>query len=162
MILFLFNLFTLLSVSVYAGEVIYLSMNHRFVTPEYVALYSVESFFGLWSTPLLFLTIIAVIWNRESALLTATGGQAGKHNPVVLITGVVLALLLFSLGTAELAMYVQYLKDPFERSLARYTSVVQAFNSFEILTGVFILIAVVLLDRKTHKAAVADKVTAHA
>jgi len=57
--------------------------------------------FTNWAIILLFfLSIIAVLWNRETVLHTATEGKAGGHNPIFTVIYVILALTLLVLGTA--------------------------------------------------------------
>jgi hypothetical protein len=65
-----------------------------------LGLESIGTFFRNWAIFLLFLSIIAVLWNRETVLHTATEGKAGGHNPIFAVIYAILALTLLVLGTA--------------------------------------------------------------
>jgi hypothetical protein len=72
------------------------------------ALEGIASFFMEWAILLLFLSIIAVLRNRESALHKATRGKAGGHNPIFVGVYAILALSLFILGTACMSMITPF------------------------------------------------------
>jgi hypothetical protein len=73
------------------------------------ALEGIALFFTEWAILLLFLSIIAVLRNRESALHKATGGKAGGHNPIFTGVYAILALSLFILGTACMSMIIMHM-----------------------------------------------------
>jgi hypothetical protein len=94
-----------------------------------------------------------VLWNRETAVHTATGGIAGRRNNVVTVVHAVLAVLLFALGTAGPAVFLTGNFGPTPSALGTYS-----FGSFVILTEITILVWTVLLWRASRAAGVTDKV----
>ncbi|KAJ7094077.1 hypothetical protein B0H15DRAFT_151783 [Mycena belliarum] len=138
------------------------------------ALTFVNYLFNDWGLVLIFLAVIAVIWNRESALRAATEGKSGGHHPALIAVHATLAALVFILGTAAEGYNMEtnvryYLRDDDERrfltrrQLARriitYQQLFYAFSSFAILMGVDVIVSATLLWRAWKNAAISDKVT---
>jgi len=106
----------ILSVLGNAGNIaleVFLNMPSWYTLPIQLqpALEAIGLFPTNWATLLLFLSIIAVLWNRETALYTATEGKAGHHNHGFTAAYAILALVIFVLGTASPAVYVDALRQ---------------------------------------------------
>ena len=104
-----------LSVLGNAGSIaleVFLNMPSWYILPTQLqpALDSITLFLTNWAILLLFLSIIAVLWNRETALYTATEGKTGHHNHGFTAAYAILALALFVLGTACPAVLVDALQ----------------------------------------------------
>jgi len=181
----------ILSVLGNAGNIaleVFLNMPSWYTLPTQLqpALDAVALFLTNWAILLLFLSIIAVIWNRETALHTATEGKAGQRNHGFTAAYAVLALLLFVLGTASPAVYVDALRkylvvleeidlnsdidtaeqlaqDELISLLNQRFQVVDdlnyAFSSIVVLTGVVAVVSMILLWRAGRAAGIRDKIT---
>jgi hypothetical protein len=81
---------------------VFLNMPYWYNLPTQLqpALEAIGLFFTNWAILLLFLSIIAVLRNRETALHTTTEGKAGGYKLIFTVVYAVLALTLFVLGTA--------------------------------------------------------------
>ncbi|KAJ7747912.1 hypothetical protein DFH07DRAFT_1062620 [Mycena maculata] len=132
----------------------------------------VSNLFNNWAVVLQFLVVIAVVWNRESVLRTATEGKFGGHHPAVIALHVALATLTFIFGTAaealNMATNVQYYTtDTFssddgtlQHRLVQYQQLNYVYASFAILTAVDVIVSAVLLWRAWRKAVIPDRITA--
>lgn len=122
------------------------------------------------ATLFLFLTLIAVLWNRENAIYAATEGKAGRRNPAVTTVHVVLAVLVFVLGTAAPAVYIDAdikfnasdltrgAQNDYYKQVEVYEKLNYAYSAFVILTGVDIAVSTVLLWSFSRAMRVTDKV----
>jgi hypothetical protein len=139
--------------------------------------------FTNWAILLLFLSIVAVLWNRESAIHAATEGKTGRHNHTFTAIYAVLAVLLFVLGTAAPAVYVDAVRKYITASneidfeidlnptLAEeeleiwwdqrrkvWNALDYSFSSFVDLSGVVAIVSTILLWRTSRAAGIRDKV----
>ncbi|KAJ7216629.1 hypothetical protein GGX14DRAFT_696363 [Mycena pura] len=132
-----------------------------------------------WASLLFFLAIIAVLRNREAALQRATtDGKTGNggHHPVLMALHVLLAALLFILGTAAPAIvldaYAKFYNSEFDFEFSNFeaeatldhrlsiaTNLYYAFDAFAVLTCVDIAATAVVVWRRWKKAGVSDKIT---
>lgn len=128
----------------------------------------VSSLFSDWAVVFQFLVIIAVLWNRETALRTVTDGKFGGHHPVLIALHATLATLTFIFGTAGDAYGMDTnvkltntdldLSDYYHRILVRQ-QLSYVFNTFAVLMVVDVAVTTTLLWRAWKKAEVSDKVT---
>jgi hypothetical protein len=139
--------------------------------------------FTNWAILLLFVSIIAVLWNRETAIHTATEGKTSGRNYAFIVVYAVLAVFLFALGTAAPAIYVDALRkylialneinfefdentpldqfaleNWFYQQSKVWNDVNYVFNTFVVLTGIIVVISTVLLWRTQRAAGIRDKV----
>ena len=166
---------------------IYLNWPSGFYVPTQLipALTAIQWFFANWAILLLFLSFVAVLWNRESALHAATDDAVGGHNRLFTVTYAILASILFVLGLAGPIVYVvdaqKYnnalnqinsaaIYDPIvsdgalqlqiwisqQRKIWR--SIGYAFDSIVVLTGVVVTVSTILLWRAGRAAGIRDKV----
>jgi len=125
-----------------------------------------------WATLLLYLAILAVLWNRESAIRVATEGKAGRRNPALIAVHAVLAVFIFVLGTAGPAVFVDALVKYETTSDVRSVAVIDyrkqrkvfeklsyVYSTFVVLTGVDVALSTVLLWSASRTARVTDKIT---
>ena len=156
---------------------------YTFPTQLQPALEAIALFFTNWAILLLFLSLVALLWNREAALHIATDGKAGRRNHAFTAIYAILAVLLFALGTAAPAIYVdalrKYLIDlnevDFEfdenPSLDQYAlenwfyqqskisnDVNYTFDTFVVLAGIVVVVSTGLLWRAHRAAGIKDKV----
>ena len=133
------------------------------------ALDAVYDLFYNWSTLLLFLALVAVLWNRESAIRVATEGKAGRRIPALIAVHAVLVVIMLVLGTAGPAVFVDALakyetsysasaEEDFQQQLKVYYKLNYAFNTFVVLTGVDIALSTFLLWSACRAAHITDKV----
>jgi hypothetical protein len=131
----------------------------------FTALDTINVFFGSWATLFLFLALVAVLWNRESAIRVATEGKAGRRNPALIAVHAVLAVLILVLGTAGPAVYVNIITPESDSATALqkqvqvYEKLNYAYNTFVVLTGFDIAISTILLRSTCRTAHISDKVT---
>ncbi|KAJ7788101.1 hypothetical protein B0H14DRAFT_269707 [Mycena olivaceomarginata] len=131
----------------------------------------VYSLFSDWAVVLQFLVIIAVLWNRETALRTATDGKFGGHHPALIALHATLATLTFIFGTAGDAYSMDTnvkltntdpdffdFTDYDHRILVRQ-QLLYVFNTFEVLMVVDVAVTTTLLWRAWKKAEKSDKIT---
>ncbi|KAJ7130213.1 hypothetical protein C8R44DRAFT_731771 [Mycena epipterygia] len=134
------------------------------------ALNLVSNLFNDWAVVLQFLAVIAVIWNRETALRTATEGKFGGHHPALTVVHAALAALTFIFGTAAEAFNMDtnvrfFTTDDFDDSdklhhqVVVYQQLFYVYTSFAILTAVDVAVSTGLLWRAWRKAAISDKIT---
>ncbi|KAJ7028733.1 hypothetical protein C8F04DRAFT_1265690 [Mycena alexandri] len=123
-----------------------------------------------WAIILQFLVVIAVLWNRESALRVASEGKFGGHHPALIAVHATLAVLMFVFGTASEALNMDtnvkfYTTDYFfgntdalDHRIAVRNQLFYTFTSFAILSAVDVAVTTVLLWRAGRKAALPDKI----
>jgi len=120
---------------------------------------AVQYLFTNWANPFPYLSIIAVVWNRETKICAATGGKAGQHNYVVTGVNTILVVLLFVTGATGPALLLKH--GTGDRS-PHFQNVINAMFysscSLLILTEVTVIISAVSLQRASHVEGVADKV----
>ncbi|KAJ6613583.1 hypothetical protein B0H10DRAFT_215982 [Mycena sp. CBHHK59/15] len=127
--------------------------------------------FNNWALVLQYLAVLAVVWNRERALRTATEGTAGVRHPVRSVVHAVLATLMLVFGTAaeglNLDTNVQYYtggelrldrKAILHRILV-YQQLTYVFATFAVLSGVDVAVSASLLWRAWRRAEMRDKIT---
>jgi hypothetical protein len=130
----------------------------------------VSNLFNDWAVVLQFLVLIAVLWNRETQLRTATDGKFGGHHPALIALHATLATLTFIFGTATEAYtmdtdvklsQIDFLIE-FEDLLQHRENVREqldyAYSAFAILTAVDVAVTTLLLWRSWRKAGMSDKV----
>lgn len=131
------------------------------------ALNLVSNIFNDWAVVLQYLAVIAVIWNRERALRTATEGKFGGHHPALTVVHAALATLTFIFGTATEALNmdinVRILTTDFDNDEVQHQLVVAqqlfyVYSSFAVLTAVDVAASTVLLWQAWRKAGIPDKV----
>jgi hypothetical protein len=164
---------------------VFLNMPSWFVLPTQLqpALEAIGLLFTNWAILLLFLSLIAVIWNREDAINAATEGKAGRRNHIFTAIFAALAVIIFVLGTAGPAVFVdavrQYIvalneidssinTDPtleeevlevwFDQRHKVWSALDYSFSSFVVLTALAIAIPTILLWRASRAAGIRDKV----
>jgi len=134
--------------------------------------------FNHWAILLLFLSIISVLRNREAAVYNATGGkEAGRRNYGFTVAYAILAIIIFVLGTAGPAVYVDTMrKFTTARNgidlrlnpdglveIAEFSSlhgdIEYVFSSVVVLTGVVVVVSTIMLWRACRAAGVRDKIT---
>ncbi|KAJ6591061.1 hypothetical protein DFH09DRAFT_1273744 [Mycena vulgaris] len=136
----------------------------------YPTLVFVSSLLNDWGVVLQFLAVLAVIWNRESALRVATEGKFGGHYPALTVLHAVLAGLTFILGTAaegyNMDTNVRYYISPdfllpseLDHRIIVYQQLFYAYTSFAILTAIDVVVSTALLWRAWKNAAIPDKIT---
>jgi len=168
-----------------ALEVI-LNLSSFFLLPTQLqpALEAIGLLFTNWAILLLFLSLVAVIWNREDAIHAATEGRAGRRNHIFTAIFAILAVIIFVLGTAGPAIYVDALRQYldalneidvtfdtdsapeedaldawFDNRLKVSNAVNYSFSSFVVLTAIAITVPTILLWKASHAAAIRDKIT---
>ncbi|KAJ7326487.1 hypothetical protein DFH08DRAFT_340609 [Mycena albidolilacea] len=128
----------------------------------------VYGLFWDWAVVLQFLVIIAVLWNRETALRTVTDGKFGGHHPVLIALHATLATLTFIFGTAceayGMDTNVKLTNIDFDFSDYHHRILVRqqlsyVFNTFAVLMVVDVAVTTTLLWRAWKKAEVSDKIT---
>lgn len=108
--------------------------------------YEIASLASNWAIFSLYLSIIAVLWNRETAIHAATGRHVGQRNHTLAarVIYVILAVILFAFGTA----------CPWNE----YSFFIYAFGSSVIVTGVVIIVLITCQWRASRAAGITDKV----
>jgi hypothetical protein len=149
----------------------------------HLALDASDWLFTNWSILLMFLSVVAVLLNREVAIYAKTGGQAGRRNHGIPVVYTTLAIILFMLGTAGPAFYFVTIrkyqitsneinsefnatalpeKGATPKLLSEQSRVWggldDMFYTFVILTGVVVVVSTVLLWRKVRAAGMKYKV----
>jgi len=119
------------------------------------ALLGVQTFFSSWTNLFLYLSMIAVLWNRETTVYAATEGKAGRHNYVVTGVHAVLVVLIFAFGTAGPAMEL----NPNDSSTINVYAMYYSFYTFLILAVVTVIVPAVLLRRASRAEGVVDNIT---
>lgn len=148
------------------------------------ALEAIGLFFTNWAILLLFLSMIAILWNRETAIHTAIEGKTGRHNHAFTAIYAVLALILFVLGTASIAVYVdavrkyddalkqiqsqfsakniplqeQLLVEWLDQRRKVWSRLRYAFHTFVVVSGIVVAVSTILLWRSGRRAGIRDKV----
>ena len=167
----------------------YLNWPSEFYVPTQLipALDAIQWFFANWAILLLFLSLIAVLRNRETALRVATDDEAGRHNRQFIAAYAILASILFVLGLAGPIVYVvaiqkynnainqldaaatdypvvsigpDQLQIWLSQQRKKWRGIEYAFNSIVVLTGVVITVSTILLWRAGRAAGIRDKVFA--
>ncbi|KIM71419.1 hypothetical protein PILCRDRAFT_830340 [Piloderma croceum F 1598] len=159
---------------------------YTFPTQLQPALEAIALFFTNWAILLLFLSLVALLWNRETALYAATEGKAGRRYHAFTAIYAILAVLLFALGTAAPAIYIDALRKylialnevnfEFDEnpSLDQYAlenwfyqqskvsnDVNYTFNTFVVLAGIVVVASTGLLWSAHRAAGIRDKLTDH-
>ncbi|KAJ7628508.1 hypothetical protein FB45DRAFT_1059255 [Roridomyces roridus] len=125
-----------------------------------------EYLFGKWAAVLLFLAIISIIRNRETALFNGTKGKFGAHRLTRL--HLALALLAFVFATAaeglDIDSRIKFYHGVISLDTADHrVDIAQRLyyvsTAFEILAAFDVLLAAVLLWRAYQAAAIPDKIT---
>jgi hypothetical protein len=150
----------------------------------HLALDASEWLFTNWTIFLMFLSVVAVLLNREGAIFAKTGGQVGRRNHGIPGVYTTLAIILFILGTAGPAIYFVTIRKSqitlneinFEfnatalpekgttleklwREQSRvWESLGNMFDAVVVLAGVVVVVSTVLLWRKVCTAGIKDKV----
>lgn len=164
---------------------VFLNMPFWYYLPTQLepALEAIGWFFTNWAILLLFLSIIAVLWNRQTALRIATAGKAGSCNHALTVIYAVLALILFVLGTTAPAVYVNTIRkylivmnqitSEFDANTALEEAQLEqwfnqqqnltyaigyAFSSFVVFTGIVVVVSTLLLWRAGRAAGIKDKI----
>jgi len=119
------------------------------------ALHGVQIFFSSWTNLFLYLSMIAVLWSRETTVYAATEGKAGRHNYVVTGVHAVLVVLIFAFGTAGPAMEL----NPNDSSTINVYAMYYSFYTFLILAVVTVIVPAVLLRRASRAEGVVDNIT---
>jgi len=155
---------------------VFLNMSSWYYIPTQLieALEAIQWFFANWAILLLFLSIMAVLWNRETALDVATEGAAGRRHRLFTVTYAVITLILFALGLAGPIVYLDAVQkydiatnqivyfDPIawlEERRKVWRSIRYAFNSIVVLTGVVVIVSTIRLWRAGRGAGIRDKIT---
>ncbi|KAJ7057025.1 hypothetical protein C8F01DRAFT_1372337 [Mycena amicta] len=125
-----------------------------------------------WALTLLFVAIIAVAWNRETALHKATEGKFGGHHPALIVMHVAFASLIFLLGIAAEAYNmdtnVKYFAGDFDRFFGEDAlqqrintgnGLFYSYQSFAILSFIDIVVTSIVLWRGWRKAGISDRVS---
>lgn len=121
-----------------------------------------------WSNLFLYLSFIAVLWNRETVIHSTTEGRAGQHNHIFTAVYTVFAVLIFVFGTVgPIVLYVAFQRyDPESEPVQLNYLInisnclgVYVFGSFVIVTGIVIAISTFLLWRANRAAGITDKIT---
>ncbi|KAK7042413.1 hypothetical protein R3P38DRAFT_315551 [Favolaschia claudopus] len=116
-----------------------------------------------------FLTIISVIWHRETALLNASEGKYGGHPGTLIIIHTTLVVMTCIFGIASEAYSLDFYvkvsqgsrlkgQEYLHRALVRQ-QLGYVFNAFAILMTVDVAVTTILLRRGWTKARVSDKIT---
>ncbi|KAJ6511290.1 hypothetical protein C8R47DRAFT_729566 [Mycena vitilis] len=128
----------------------------------------VANLFNDWAVVLLFLVLIAVLWNRETMLRLSTDGKFGGHHPALIALHATLASLTFIFGTATEAFLmdtnVRFATTDisFDEIDHRFTvdnQLYYVYTTFAVLMGVDVAVTTVLLWRGWKKAGIPDKIT---
>lgn len=170
------------------GLEIFLNMPSWYNLPTQLqpALEAIGLFFTNLAILLLFLSIIAVLWDRETAIHAATEGKACRRNHGFTVVYAVLAFILFVLGIAGPAVYIYAIRKYFialnaidfnfdtNASLEQYqlelwlnqrqkvwNDLFYTFDAFVVLTGVVVAVSTILLWRAGRAAGIRDKVLAY-
>lgn len=132
-----------------------------------IALGGMSLLFNNWATLLLFLTLVAFLWDRENAIRVMTGGSAGRRNPAVIALHAVLAVLILVLGTAGPAVYINAYMRYVDGNMTWYSFLKQrkvreelkdAYAAFVVLAGVDIAVSTIVLWSTCRTIRVTDKV----
>ena len=136
--------------------------------------------FTNWTILLMFLSVVAVLSNREVAIYAKTGGKVGRRNHGFLVVYTTLATILFMVGTAGPAFYFLSVRK-YQRTLNEINFEFSAtalpekgatlwceqshvwglgdiFDAFVVLAGVVVVVSTVLLWQKVGAAGIKDKV----
>nr|GAT47514.1 predicted protein [Mycena chlorophos] len=128
---------------------------------------------GDWGSVLFFLAIIAVAWNRETALGKTTEGRTTAHHPALIALHAVLAFLMFVLNTAAegyvMNLNVEVYNGDFftsvggEEKLQSHANTANnlfyAGQSFIVLSFIDVLITSIVLWRGWRAAGISDRVS---
>ncbi|KAK7019858.1 hypothetical protein R3P38DRAFT_2782164 [Favolaschia claudopus] len=116
-----------------------------------------------------FLTIVSVIWHRETALLNTSEGKYGGHPGTLIIIHTALVVMTCVFGIASEAYSLDFYvkvsqgsrlkgQEYLHRALVRQ-QLGYVFNAFAILMTVDVAVTTILLRRGWTKARVSDKIT---
>jgi uncharacterized membrane protein YhaH (DUF805 family) len=114
----------------------------------------VQTFFSSWTHLFFYLSMIAVLWNRETAIYAATEGKAGRHNYVVTGVHAILIMLIFAVGTAGPAVEL----NPKGSFIRNVNAMYYSLCTFLILAVVTVIVSAVLLQRASRVEGVVDNV----
>ncbi|KAK7019852.1 hypothetical protein R3P38DRAFT_2970535 [Favolaschia claudopus] len=122
-----------------------------------------------WGTVLQFLVIVAVLWDRESALRKATEGKSGGRHWIFTAVHATLATLTFIFGTAseafgmdtnvKLSQSLRFTRREYFHRLLVRQQLDYVFNTFAILMTIDVAVTTFFLWRKWKKAGISDKIT---
>ena len=123
-------------------------------------------FFTNWSNLFLYLSLIAVLRNRETVIHSTTEGRFGQHNHVFTAVYTILAVLIFVFGTVgPIFQWVVVQRYATSNSDQLYHLInisvylgQYVFGSFVIVTGIVVAISTFLLWRANRAAGITDKV----
>ncbi|KAJ7135361.1 hypothetical protein C8R43DRAFT_955909 [Mycena crocata] len=129
-----------------------------------------SNMFNNWGVVLLFLAVIAIVWNRERELRTATEGKFGGHHPALISVHAILASLVFIFGTASEAYNLDtnvkyYLTDELRlgsaihHRIVVYQQLYYTYISFAIFTAIDVVVSSILSWKSWKNAAIPDKIT---
>jgi hypothetical protein len=117
-----------------------------------------------WAYLCLYLSIAAVLWNRETAIHAVTAGKAGRRTYAVTAVYAVLVVIIFVLGTAGPAISLHTISIHPNFRPGRYSPNMSAFlgtyssGSAVVLTGVIVVVSTILLWRASRAEGIVDKV----
>jgi hypothetical protein len=130
------------------------------------ALFYSRWFLTNWSNLFLYLSLITVLWNRETVIHSTIEGRSGQHNRIFTVIYTILAMLIFVFGTVGPAVtyvavqrYATSTSNKFDHlfNISIYFGV-YVFGSSVIVTGIVVAISTFLLWKANRVAGITDKV----
>jgi hypothetical protein len=114
----------------------------------------------------LYLTIVAILWDRENAINVASGWNAGKRWPVMIAIHGTLAVLLLAFGTTAVALYAALYVKASEHITGKQIDhylLMEYYMSYVVqavltLTAFAAGVATILLHKAARKAGIRDQV----
>ena len=107
-----------------------------------------------WGIAFLYLSIQAVLRDRESAILAETEARFGQRSRLSTVVHIVLTALLFALGTVYTAFYI----SPIYFVGISYICLLFLFKSCIILTGIAVVVWTISLWRAARAARINEQV----